>query len=108
MRKRPVRILVLTALLLTGAAVGLGAALKHEPGFYQQCAVEPGEARKKQSEEFFQQFANLINCVIDGRGKWSFTFTQEQINSYFEEDFVRLHDADRSEEHTSELQSLRH
>ncbi len=94
MRKRPMLLFGLTVLLLTGIAGGVVAALKHEPGFYQRCAIEAGEARKKQSEEFFQQFAKLINRVIDGRDKWAFTFTEEQINSYFEEDFVRLHDAD--------------
>lgn len=94
MGRRPVRIFVLTALLLTGAAGGVVAALKHEPSFYRRCSVEPGETRKKKSEECFQQFAQLVNRMIDGRGKWSFAFTQEQINSYFEEDFVRLRDAE--------------
>ena len=94
MRKRPIFTLFLTLLLLVGIAGGVVAALKHEPGFYKRCAIEPGDARKQQSDLFFKQFTKLINRVIDGRGQWSFTFTEEQINSYFEEDFVRLHDAE--------------
>lgn len=94
MRKRPVVTLALTLLVLVGITGGVIAALKHEPGFYQRCSVEPGELRKQQSDQFFTQFSKLLNKVIDGRGQWSFAFTEEQINSYFEEDFVRLHDAD--------------
>jgi hypothetical protein len=94
MRKRPVLMLAFTVLLLLAAAVAIGAALKHVPSFYRNCAVEPGDARKKQSEECFAQFVQLLTRMADGRDKWSFTFTQDQINSYFEEDFVRLHDAE--------------
>ena len=94
MRKRPVVILGLTVLLLAGIAGGVIAALKHEPSFYQRCAMEPGETRKQQSEQFMKQFWKLINRIIDGRGQWSFHFTEAQTNCYFEEDFVRLGDAE--------------
>ena len=94
MRKRPMLMFGMAVLLLTSIAGAVVAALKHEPGFYQRCAVPAGDARKKQSDEFLKQFFALLTRFLDGRGKWSFTFTEEQINSYFEEDFVRLHDAD--------------
>src|SRR5262245_3478952 len=94
MRKRPIMMFGVTMLILTGLGGVVVAALKHEPGFYQRCTIGPGDQRKHQSDEFFQQFAKLINRVIDGRGKWAFTFSEEQFNSYFEEDFIRLKDAE--------------
>ncbi|MCI0683873.1 MAG: hypothetical protein L0Y71_17340 [Gemmataceae bacterium] len=95
MHKKPVRMLILTILLLGGIAGGVVAALKHEPGFYQRIAIEAGGDRTRQSDEFMKQFFTLLNRVYDTRrGKWTFNFTQEQINSYFEEDFVRLKDAE--------------
>jgi len=81
-------------LALIGVCGGVIAAIKHEPGFYQRCAVEAGENRKQQSNQCFTQFSKLLNKIYDGRGPWSFVFTQDQLNSYLEEDFVRLHDAD--------------
>jgi hypothetical protein len=95
MRKKPFVMLSLTVLLLGGIASGVVAALKHEPGFYRRCAIEPGADRTRQSDDFMKQFFALLNRVYDTRrGKWTFNFTQEQINSYFEEDFVRLKDAE--------------
>ncbi len=95
MRKKPIVMLILTMLLLGGIAGGVVAALKHEPGFYRRSAIEPGAERTRQSDDFMKQFFALLNRVYDTRkGKWTFPFTQEQINSYFEEDFVRLKDAE--------------
>jgi len=94
MRKRPGLTVAISLLLLLGLAGGLVAALKHEPGFYRRNAVAAGELRVKQSQECFKQFFALGAQLVEGRGQWSFTFTQDQFNSYFEEDFVRLHDAD--------------
>lgn len=95
MRKKPILLLIVTVLLLGGIAGGVLAALRHEPGFYQRCAIEPGAERTKQSDDFMKQFFALLNRVYDTRrGEWTFKFTQEQINSYFEEDFVRLKDSE--------------
>lgn len=94
MRKKRLVILALTVLVLGGVVGGVLAALKHEPGFYRRGAVEAGPDRQKHADEFMKQFAKLINRVLDGRGKWGFSFTEEQLNSYFEEDFIRLGDAD--------------
>jgi hypothetical protein len=95
MRKKPIVFLTLTVLLLGGVAGVVVAALKHEPGFYRRCAIDAGADRTKQSDDFMKQFFALLNRVYDTRrGKWTFNFTQEQINSYFEEDFVRLKDSE--------------
>jgi hypothetical protein len=94
MRKRPILMLSVTLLVLAGIGSALAAALKHEPGFYRRAAVDAGPERKVQSKEFQAKFVKLINRILDGKGKWSFAFDQEEINSFFEEDFVRLGEAD--------------
>jgi hypothetical protein len=94
MRKKPILMLTVTALLLVGIVGGVVAALKHEPTFYRRVAVAAGEARQHQSKDLQKKFLKLVERVLEGRGKWSCSFTEQQINSYFEEDFVRLGDAD--------------
>jgi hypothetical protein len=94
MRKKSTLAVVISVAVLIGLAGGLVAALKHEPGFYRRNAVAPGDARVQQSKDCFKQFLALFERISEGRGKWISTFTQDQINSYFEEDFVRLHDAE--------------
>jgi hypothetical protein len=93
MRKKIVSV-VLALLVLGGVGGGLLAAIKHEPRFYRRCNLEPGPERKDRSKEFFKQFMGVVNRFVDGQGKWSYTIHEEDLNSYFEEDFVRLGDAD--------------
>ncbi len=95
MRKKPAFMLTLAVLLLVLVAGGVLASLKHEPEFYRQCAVEPGPARQQQSKEFMSQVTKLGTRFFDvSNGKWSFTFTEEQINSFFQEGFTQLPDAE--------------
>src|SRR5438046_1768157 len=94
MRKRPAVTVAISLLVLLGLAGGLVAALKHEPGFYRRNAIAAGDPRVKLSRDCFKKFVDLWGQLVEGRGTWAFTFTQDQINSYFEEDFVRLHDAE--------------
>jgi hypothetical protein len=74
-------------LLMAGAAAGLVALVLREPGFYRRVAVPPGPQRHQYSEEFKGEFIGFINRLGERRG-WEATFTQEQINSYLEEDFL--------------------
>jgi hypothetical protein len=80
----------LAVLVLVGATAGLALGYKHEPGYYTRSAVEPRPERKELSKEFLKQFFNLVGRIENGAGAWTFSFPQEQINSFFEEDFVRL------------------
>jgi hypothetical protein len=95
MTRKSLLLAVAIIVVLTG---GAGAALfflgRHEPSFYLRAKVPPGEARRKFSGEFVRKFANLIGSVVDKR-QWSEQFTDEQINSYLEEDFLREHAAER-------------
>lgn len=99
MRKR--RMLWVGTLLFLLAAGGLGAlalVLKHEPSYYRQARHAPGKERKDLSTAFSGRFIKLVNCLVDGgKEEWEITFSQAQVNSYLEEDFVRLGDAEALE-----------
>ncbi len=78
-------------LLLTGGTGGtLALLVRHEPEFYRKAAVAPGEDRKKLSKNFQTQFGYMMTYIINYEDKkWDAEFTEEQINSYLEEDFLR-------------------
>ena len=82
-------------LFLLAATTATAILAMHEPEFYRRCAVPPGESRQTASNEFFvRDFVQFVTNFADGRGNWVHTFSQEQLNSFFEEDFVRFGDAD--------------
>lgn len=84
------------AFLMT-VVVGVTSAILmlHEPDFYRRCAEPSGTHRSDLSNEFFvKHFTPFVANFVDGRGSWSATFTQQHINSFFEEDFVRFGDAE--------------
>jgi hypothetical protein len=93
MRKK-LTALGLAVVLVAGLGGILLLAVKHEPYFYRSCRVEPGAQRKQLSVECLRKMLT-IGARFDGdQGKWSYDFTQEECNSYFEEDFIRLKDAE--------------
>jgi hypothetical protein len=95
MRKKTLLMTFGIGVLSLCALTGLGIALVyHEPGFYRRSAVVSGKTRQDQSRAFVSHFAKLINCWVDGYGAWDVCFSEAQINSFFEEDFVRLGDAE--------------
>jgi hypothetical protein len=84
--------------MLLGGSVGIAAIIAalvfHEPEFYRRSAIPPGEQRQKWSAEFLQELNDLVNGIINYK-TWGATFTEQQINSYFEEDLQRLGAAER-------------
>jgi hypothetical protein len=82
-------------LISTAAAAALTLLLRHEPAFYRQATLPDGPERKKQSAELINKCADLINN-LGSMPHWSETFTEEQLNSYFEEDFLRTCPVDRA------------
>jgi hypothetical protein len=77
--------------LATGAGSALAMLVRHEPSFYHRCAISPGPERVKSSGEFVNEFTNrLLGGVLDKR-QWDARFSEQQINSYFQEDFVDKH-----------------
>lgn len=76
---------VLILVVVIGVIVGL---VRHEPGRYRELSVAPGKERKQLSSEVKKEFIEILEGFLNER-PWSARLTNEQINSYFEEDFVR-------------------
>lgn len=77
--------------LLGGVSGGLVWALRVEPDFYLLAETPPGAARLELSGEFFSKFTNdVVNGILNEQ-PWSTRFTQDQVNSYLEEDFIKKH-----------------
>ncbi len=76
-------------LLLFGVAViaALLLLLLREPGFYRRVAVPPGPRREEQSRQFFTRFWAFLEDVHERR-VWDATFTQDQVNSFLDHEFV--------------------
>jgi hypothetical protein len=72
--------LVLTPLLL----------LCYEPDLYTRAAVPPGEERARLSHECVQQFFDLYSDATNGdrTEPWGVQFTDQQVNSYLDEEFI--------------------
>ena len=83
-----------TVALLAGLAVGAGVVLRHEPSFYLQGEIAPSPERKELSETFLRHFSQMLLDIKAERGKWAYSFSEAQLNSFFEEDFVRLGEED--------------
>jgi hypothetical protein len=78
-------ILVLLAGTVTASLVFL---VRREPEMYDRVALPPGQERQKHSEEFYKSCFNLASTMINNV-EWEEQFTEAQINSYFDEDFIR-------------------
>jgi hypothetical protein len=83
--------------LLTVAAILTTLALlaRHEPRFWREAAVAPGKVRQDQSKAFVKQFVYMVNAILDRHPKWQVIFSEAQINSFFEEDFLSPGYADK-------------
>jgi len=87
------------ALRRTLALVGIGFALTmgvlafllvRVPASYQRMVVPEGQDRRKLSGEFLSSVSDLQDSFQNrGDPTWQETFTADQMNSYFEEDFLR-------------------
>jgi len=88
MRRKSMLLALAIAVLLAGAALGtLALLMRHEPEFYRERAVAPGQARNQQSKEFLKNFTRVLSAAYNGED-FSVTVTEEQINSYFQESFI--------------------
>jgi len=77
------------AAVLVFVGVTLGVLVKHEPSFYRRSALPPGPIRSLHSEAFESETRMLWSSLADRSPKWFATFTDAQINSYFEEQLMR-------------------
>ncbi|MBY0524106.1 MAG: hypothetical protein K2R98_11945 [Gemmataceae bacterium] len=81
--------------LITVVAGLLIALVRYEPEFYCRGAVAAGDLRKQRSNEFRREFYGLANGAMIYKS-WGARFTDEQINSFFEEDYLRPGSAERT------------
>src|SRR5688572_9079565 len=96
MRRRSVLIAVGLLLALVGTGlVTLALLARHEPGFYTRASVEPGAVRRQQSKAFVAEFVRFLNDLKNQEREWQTTFTETQVNSFFEEDFICSRLADK-------------
>lgn len=98
MRLARFRVMMTLVLLLLGGVAAAAVSLRHEPDFYSRNAVPEGPKRLATSNEFFigdfaAFAANFDGTAGAGNRPWRSTFTQEQINSFFEESFIFFDDA---------------
>src|SRR5262245_2253219 len=89
MRRKPVLMALGILLLAAGLlAAVLALLLWHEPSCYARAAVEPGLARRPHACACQSEFARLISDLINREPHWQATFTEAQVNSFFEENFL--------------------
>jgi hypothetical protein len=95
MRRKSV-LLAFGILLLIGGLVlgGLALLARHEPEFYVKSGVPPGPVREDQSKAFKRKMSDLFNWITNREPEWRTVITQQQINSFFEEDFLKSRVAD--------------
>lgn len=75
-------------LLVAGVISGLVLLARREPTFYQVMVLPEGKERKEQSSACMTEFVRLLNDIVNEQA-WDCRLTSDQINSYFEEDFIR-------------------
>jgi hypothetical protein len=74
-------------LLVGGVLVVLAVLVHHEPNSYTHLSVIPGPERQRLSDDFYRALCGMLSD-INGSDAWSARFTEEQVNSYFEEKFT--------------------
>jgi len=81
--------LVIIGLFSVAAAV-LGKMVLHEPPSYAAITVPIGQERRNLSGQFYSDVWHMMDSVRNPNDEqWGATFSADQINSYFEEDFLR-------------------
>jgi len=89
MRKIKRRWVVLGLALAALAVVptALWVLLTYQPEFYRNVAAIPPERRHAEAEKFLAQSLQLRNDIVN-EPRWEAVFTDEQVNSWLEEDLV--------------------
>jgi hypothetical protein len=96
MRRKSV-LMALGVLVLAGlAVVGVLALLARQvPEFYERAQIPAGDQRKTQSKAFYTEVGRLLSQINGRLPVWGATFTEAQLNSYFAEDFLTSHLAEK-------------
>jgi len=88
-RKSFILALVAVVLLLAGVGTALVVMARHEPAYYQRGSIAGGAERRRLSKDFLAEFYQLWNAVQgEDQPSWAAQFMTEQINAFFQEDFL--------------------
>ena len=88
-RRKFLMALGLIVALLGGAALVLYLVVGYVPDVYARASAPPGEERVQKSDEFMTEFFDMVHYSNGGEQDWSVRFTDEQVNSYLDEGFVK-------------------
>lgn len=91
MSRRSFLLTVAAVLALTGGtSATLVLLVHHEPEDYRRAFVPPGPERARHSKEFTAGFSQLTSAVrFKSETEWDIRLSDQQINSYFAEDFKK-------------------
>ncbi len=91
MRRRAfLRTLAALGLLLVGVSFVMLYLVRREPASYRQVQLPDEPQRRKLSGDFVSGVQQLLDSIGNNADdRWEKTFTTDQMNSYFSEDFVR-------------------
>lgn len=93
MKKRLRRVAISMSILLGfGLAIGGGLflAMKTRPDFYDAATIDESDERRLDSERCERNALSLLNMLSNGDSNWGSTFTANQVNSYFQEDYFKV------------------
>src|SRR6266403_1483302 len=90
-RKSLILAIGIVLFLLGSAGAALYLLARYEPAFYVRGNIEPGDQRKVLSGECIAEFFKVLNGIARGNGPWEGRLKEEQVNSYFAEDFITNH-----------------
>jgi len=90
MRRKSIWLTVgILALLVGGVLATLSWMIRHEPTFYQALEIEPGPTRKQFSTDCTKNYFALTTSIINNDPTWMARFSDDEINSFLQEDFIR-------------------
>jgi hypothetical protein len=90
-RKSLILAIGIVLFLLGSAGAALYLLARYEPAFYVRGNIAPGDQRKALSGECIAEFFKVLNGIARDRGEWEGRLKEEQVNSYFAEDFITNH-----------------
>lgn len=89
MRRRTVLVAIGMVFLVLGiATTSVVVILKHIPKYYDELVLAESIERRELSGECVSRMSDLLNDIENAEPKWGVEFTGEQLNSFFQQDFL--------------------
>jgi hypothetical protein len=90
------RLIISVGLVVTFVAlvlVGLGLMVKRVPGFYAQAETPADSERVALSQATYARWLHVVSALQTREPAWEETFTADELNAYFQQDYY-LHGGD--------------